>query len=61
MDHPGGGLVRSLHDHARQHGGERRAADDAEGPPRLDLAARMGRDRLRARLRLAPDHRRQAR
>ena len=55
------GRVRPVHDHARQHGGERRAADDGEGPPRLDLVARVDRHRLRADVRGADDHRRQAR
>ena len=57
----GRGRVRPLHDHARQHGGLRRALLDPGGPPDLDLRAPVGRDRLRAHLRGPHAQRREAR
>ena len=45
-----GGLARALHDHARQHGRERRAAVDRARSRHVALAARVGRDRIRAQL-----------
>ena len=57
----GVGLVRALHDHARQHGRERRAAVDPARPRRRPLGARVDRHRLRADVRVADADRRQAR
>ena len=56
-----GGLVRALHDHARQHRRERRAAGDPGGPRGRPLGARVGRLGLRAHVRGADADRRQAR
>ena len=53
--------VRALHDHARQHDRERRAPVDPERPWHRHLGARVGLQRLRAHLRRAHAHRRQAR
>ena len=54
-------LVRPLHDHARQHRRERRAAGDSGRPRRRPLTAAVDRHRLRAQLRGADADRRQAR
>ena len=56
-----GGVVRAVHDHARQHRRERGAARDPARPRHRRRRARMGRDRLRAQLRRPDAHRRQAR
>src|SRR6187200_2839723 len=45
------GLVRALHDHARQHRRERRAALDSGGPRSDALPAAVDRHRLRAHVR----------
>ena len=55
------GLVRPVHDHARQHGRERRAAGDPARPRDRRGGARMGRDGLRAQLRGADADGREAR
>ena len=55
------GLVRALHDHARQHGRERGAAVDPGGAGRRSLRAPVDRHRLRAQFRGADADRRQAR
>ena len=57
----GGRLVRAVHDHAGQHGRERRAAVDPAGSGRRSLRARVGGRRLRAHLRGADAHRREDR
>ena len=54
-------LVRSLHDHARQHGGERRPAVDSAGSRRRSLRAAVDRHRLCADVRLADARGRQGR
>ncbi len=56
-----GRLVRAVHDHARQHGGERRAAVDPEVARRRSVRARVGRRLLRADVRDLHAHGRQAR
>ena len=53
--------LRPLHDHARQHDRERRAAFDPAQPAHVDLLARVDRHGLRADVRRASDHGRQAR
>ena len=55
------GLVRPVHDHARQHRRERRAAGDPARPRDRRGRARVGRDGLRAQLRGADAHGRKAR
>ena len=54
-------LLRPLHDHAGQHGGERGPAGDPGGPRHRPLRAPVDRHRLRAQLRRADADRRQAR
>ena len=61
MVDPRRGVARALHDHARQHGRERRASVDRARPRPLALRARVGRHGLRAHLRGVHAHRRQAR
>ena len=53
--------LRPLHDHARQHDCERRAALDPAQPPHVDLLARVDRHGVRADLCGTSDHGRQAR
>src|SRR5438270_3808790 len=52
-------LLLAVHDHARQHGRERRAALDQARSRPPGLRARMDRECLRARLRSADAERRQ--
>ena len=54
----GGDVLRAVHDHARQHGRQRRAAVDPAQPARLDLVARVDGQRLHALVRRAARHRR---
>ena len=54
-------MLRAVHDHARQHGRERRPALDPEGPGRLDLRPGVDDQRLHALLRGAAGDRRPAR
>ena len=51
-------VLRAVHDHARQHGRERRAAVDPARPARLDLRPRVDGQRLHADLRRPARHRR---
>ena len=53
-------VLRAVHDHARQHGRERRAAGDPEGPALVDQRPGMDRQRLHAELRRPARHRRAA-
>ena len=53
-----GDVLRAVHDHARQHGRQRRAAVDPAQPARLHLVARVDRQRLHALLRRAARDRR---
>ena len=52
---------RAVHDHARQHGRQRRPARDPERPRADAVGARVGRDRLRPDVRGVHAHGRQAR
>ncbi len=54
-------VLRAVHDHARQHGRERRAALDPARPRRLDLRPRVDDQRLHALLRGAAGDGRAAR
>ena len=51
-------VLRAVHADARQHGRERRAAIDPEGPRRQPLEPRVGGQRLHAQLRRPARHRR---
>ena len=51
-------VLRAVHDHARQHGRERRAAVDPARPRQLDRRPRVDRQRLHAVLRRPARHRR---
>ena len=50
-------VLRAVHDHARQHGRERRAAVDPARPARLAVGARVDRQRVHADVRGAARHR----
>ena len=54
-------VLRAVHDHARQHGRERRAAVDPAGPRRVDRRPRVDGQRVHADVRRAARHRRAAR
>src|SRR5436309_1602808 len=54
-------VLRAVHDHARQHRRERRAALDPARPARDHLRARVDRQRVHAHFRRAARHRRAAR
>ena len=54
-------VLRAVHDHARQHGRERRAAVDPARPARIAVGARVDGERLHADVRGAARHRRPAR
>ena len=51
-------MLRAVHDHARQHRRQRRAAVDPEGPGRFDLRPRVDDERLHPLLRRRPRDRR---